>query len=385
MAYSIDRDFLVDTLRGLVRIDSVNPGLVPEGAGERAIAEYIGDILRSCSLEPEITEIEPGRFNVVACMKGSGGGRSLMLTGHMDTVGVEGMDDPFSAEVRDGKVYGRGAQDMKGGLAGILAAIKTIVDNGIRLKGDLIFAAVADEEYGSIGTEALVQRHKPDAAIVAEPTGLDVCLAHKGFSVFEFKTKGRMAHGGRYQDGIDANLHMGRILSELDRLSQSLMKGEKHPLLGPPSLHVPLIKGGSELFVYSDRCTISVERRTLPGEDPHVLLGEMEDIVSRLSKEDDAFYGRVTLVMHRHAYEISQDADFVKLVAEITSQVLGKPPTFIGHDWWEDSALIAEGGTETVIIGPRGAGLHTHDEWVDIQSVVDLATILLQTAIRFCS
>ena len=385
MAYSIDRDFLVDTLRGLVRIDSVNPGLVPEGAGEKAIAKYIGDILRSCSIEPDITEIEPGRFNVVACLKGSDSGRSLMLTGHMDTVGVEGMDDPFSAEVRDGKVYGRGAQDMKGGLAGILAALKTIVDNGIRLKGDLIFAAVADEEYGSIGTEALVKRHKPDAAIVAEPTGLDVCLAHKGFSVFEFETKGRVAHGGRYQDGIDANLHMGRILGELERLSQNLMKGEKHPLLGPPSLHVPLIKGGSELFVYSDRCTISVERRTLPGEDQHVLLDEMEEIVSRLSQDDDTFDGHVKPVMHRHAYEISQDADFVKLVTEITSQVIGRPPAFIGHDWWEDSALIAEGGTETVIIGPRGAGLHTHKEWVDIQSVVDLATILLQTAIRFCS
>jgi acetylornithine deacetylase len=111
----------------------------------------------------------------------------------------------------------------------------------------------------------------------------------------------------------------------------------------------------------------------------------MEEIVSRLSKEDDTFDGHVTPVMHRHAYEISPDADFVKLVTEMTSQVLGKPPTFIGHDWWEDSALIAEGGTETVIIGPRGAGLHTHEEWVDIQSVVDLSMILLQTAIRFCS
>ncbi len=385
MAYSIDRDFLVHTLRDLVRIDSINPGLMPEGAGEKEIADHIGDILRQWRIEPEITEVGPGRFNVVACLKGSGSGRSLMLTGHMDTVGVEGMDDPFSAEVRDGKLYGRGSQDMKGGLAGILAAIKAIVDNGIRLQGDLVFAAVADEEYGSIGTEALVQRHKPDAAIVAEPTDLDVCLAHKGFSVFEFETKGRVAHGGRYQDGIDANLHMGRILRELERLSQNLMKGEKHPLLGPPSLHVPLIKGGSELFVYSDRCTISVERRTLPGEDHKALLDEMEGIVSRLSQEDDSFDGRVKPVMHRHAYEISQDADFVKLVKEMTSQVLGKPPAFIGHDWWEDSALIAEGGTETVIIGPRGAGLHSHEEWVEIESVVDLATILVQTAIRFCS
>jgi acetylornithine deacetylase len=302
----------------------------------------------------------------------------------MDTVGIEGMTDPFSAEIRNGKLFGRGAQDMKGSIAAMLSAVRALTEGGIQLKGDLIFAAVADEEYGSIGTEALVKSHNPDAAIVTEPTNLHLCLAHRGFCVFEVETKGRAAHGSSYREGIDANLHMGRILAELEKLSQNLLDREKHPLLGPPSLHVPLIKGGTELFIYSDECKISVERRTLPGETLERLLHEMETIIARLTDEDKRFNAHLKTVIHRNAYEISPDAEIVKTVTEVVSRVLGRTPDYIGHHWWEDSALIAEAGTETVIIGPRGEGLHSHEEWVDIQSVVDLATILAETAIRFC-
>lgn len=384
MEFGIDEAFIVKTLQDLVRIDSVNPGLVPEGAGEAEIADYIADTLRRCHLEPIVYELKPGRYNVAAVLKGKGSGRSLMLNGHMDTVGVEGMADPFSAEIRSGRLYGRGAQDMKGSLAAMIAVFKTLIDSKIQLGGDLILAAVADEEYNSIGTEALIKHHRPDAAIVAEPTDLNLCLAHRGFAVFEFETKGRAAHGGRYQEGIDANLRMGRILAELERLSLNLLKRKGHPLLGPPSLHVPLIRGGSGLFVYSDNCKISVERRTIPGESREILLREMEEIIARLSQEDKSFQARVRPVFHRNAYEVSPDAEIVKLVTETASRVLGKPPKTIGHHWWEDSALLAESGAETVIIGPRGAGLHTHEEWVDIASVVDLTKILIRTAVLYC-
>jgi acetylornithine deacetylase len=234
--FPIDQEFLTQTLQRLVQINSINPGLVPGNPGELEIGSYIADVLRTLGLEPQIREIKPERVNVVATLKGSGGGRRLMLNGHMDTVGVQGMERPFSGEIKDGRVYGRGAQDMKGSLAGMLAVFKALGDAEIRLKGDLVFAAVADEEYSSIGTEALVQTAKTDAAIVTEPTGLDICLAHKGFGLFEFETMGRAAHGSSHQDGIDANIHMGRILKELDKLSQILLKSPAHPLLGPPYL-----------------------------------------------------------------------------------------------------------------------------------------------------
>ncbi len=384
MDFTIDRDYLVKTLTDLVRINSVNPGLVPDAPGEAEIGAYIAEALRNCDVEPKIYELEPGRLNVVAILKGSAGGRSLMFNGHTDTVGVEGMTDPFSAEIRDGKLFGRGAQDMKGSIAAMLTAVKALVDASIQLKGDLIFAAVADEEYASIGTEALVKYHKADAAIVTEPSDLDVCLAHRGFYVFDFETKGRAAHGSRYEDGIDANMHTGRILAELEKLSQNLLESEKHPLLGPPSLHVPLINGGTELFIYSDRCKISVERRTLPGESHENLVKEMETIISRLGDADERFNASVKICMFRNPYEISPDAEIAQLVKDAASRVLGRTPAYTGHLGWEDTALIAEAGTETVTIGPKGAGLHSHEEWIDIQSVVDLATILAHAAINFC-
>lgn len=232
MEFEIDRSFLVETLIKLVQIDSINPKLVAHGSGEEEIANYIAEVLREFHLEPEVVELEPGRFNVAAVLKGSGEGRSLMFNGHMDTVGVDGMTAPFSAEIRHGKLYGRGSQDMKGGLAAMLTAVKALVEHSIRLKGDLIFAAVADEEYGSIGTEALVESYQTDAAIVTEPTDLDICLAHRGFAIFDIVTKGRAAHGSRYQEGVDANLHMGRILAALEKYSRELLNSEKHPLLG---------------------------------------------------------------------------------------------------------------------------------------------------------
>ncbi|MGD9347352.1 MAG: ArgE/DapE family deacylase [Candidatus Aminicenantes bacterium] len=385
MNVTIDREFLTGMLQKLVQIDSVNPGLVPGSPGELAIGAYIADVLRTIGLEPQIHEIEPGRVNVVAMLKGSGEGRSLMFNGHMDTVGVEGMDEPFSGKIRDGRVYGRGAQDMKGSIAGMMAACKALIDADIRLKGDIVFAAVADEEYRSIGTEALVETVQTDAAIVAEPTGLDVCLAHRGFGLFEFETRGRTAHGSRYQNGIDANIHMGRILMELDKLSQRLLKKPGHPLLGTPSLHVPVVKGGSEPFIYSDRCKISVERRTLPGESWEDIHKEMVSILSRLSSKDRNFQATVRTVLHRDAYEISPDAEIVKLVSEKAKEVRNRKPDHIGHDWWEDSALLAERGIETVIFGPKGEGIHSHEEWVDIQSVVDLAEILARIAIQYCN
>jgi acetylornithine deacetylase len=384
MSISIDQDYCLESLKNLIRINSINPELVPDGPGEVQIAEHIAGELEKLGLQPQVQELKPKRCNAVAVLKGSGGGRSLMFNGHMDTVGVEGMKEPFSAEIRDGKLYGRGAQDMKGSLAAMLAAFKALVDSRVHLKGDLVFAAVADEEHGSIGTEAISRSHKTDAAVVTEPSGLEIGLAHRGFDVFEITTRGFATHGSLYQDGIDANMHMGRILAELDRLSQSLLDGPKHPLVGPPSLHIPVIKGGQGLFIYSDKCSISVERRTLPDERHEDVINEMASILTKVRQEDETVDAALKEVMHRDGYEISREAEIVKILTETSSRVLHGEPVYTGHQWWEDSALLGEAGIETVIFGPKGAGAHSYEEWVDIQSVMDTAAILTETAIRFC-
>jgi acetylornithine deacetylase len=380
----IDREFVIQKLTDLVRINSVNPGLVDGAPGEAEIGEYIYGELRSLNLPAEVLEIEPGRVNVVASVPGSGGGRSLMLNAHMDTVGVEGMSDPFSGVLRDGKVFGRGSQDMKGSIAAMLGTARAMVESNTRMAGDVVFAFVADEEMGSIGTEHLVGQVKTDAAIVTEPSDLDICLAHKGFHVFEFETVGRAAHGGCPEDGVDANMYMGRILGQLDGLSQSLSSGRQHTLLGAPSLHVPLMAGGDQLFIYAAKSRISVERRTIPGESQEDVLTQMEDLLRGLREADPSFEGSVRSIIGREPYEVPPDAGIVKALGRCAEVVLGRTPEFIGHTWWEDSALLGAAGTETVIYGPTGSGIHTSEEWVDVASVVSLARILMLTAAEYC-
>ena len=246
MRVQIDHDYVLNSLADLVRINSVNPSLSPDGKGEAEIGTYTADALNDLGLTVTTFEIEPGRVNVVGRLNGSGNGRSLLLNAHMDTVGVDGMvGNPFGAEIRDGRLYGRGAQDMKGSLAAMIGAAKALMENGVNLAGDLLITAVADEEHASIGTEDLVKHISADAAIVTEPTDLTLCRAHRGFIWYDVETFGRAAHGSRFREGLDANLRMGRFLARLDKLEQDLRLRPPHPLVGPPSLHAARIQGGS--------------------------------------------------------------------------------------------------------------------------------------------
>jgi len=384
MNIKIDNEFTTKVLKSLVQINSINPVLVKDAPGEAEIGSYIAKVLRGLNVDTKVDKLEPNRVNVIGTIKGSGNGKSLMLNAHMDTVGIDGMTDPFSGKITDGKLYGRGSQDMKGSIAAMLAAIKYLTENNITLKGDLIVTLVADEEYGSIGSEAIAKQIKTDAAIVTEPTELQVCLAHKGFYLFEIQTKGRAAHGSRFMDGIDANIHMGRVLFELETLSNFISKTNDHPLVGPPSLHVPLINGGTQEFIYADSCSIKVERRSMPGEIHEDIVDEIARLVIKASGNDPDFNASFETEIYRNAYEISPDKPIAEAVAKAASTVTGKPAKYTGHTAWMDSALFAEAGIETVIIGPTGKGLHSSEEWVEIQSVVDLAEILAMTAINFC-
>src|SRR4029453_10973497 len=227
-------------LRDLVAIDSVNPSLVPGGRGEADIADRVARALRESGLEVTIQEAAPTRPNVIGVLEGRASGATLLLCGHMDTVGVEGMEAPFTPIEREGRLYGRGAQDMKGGLAAILDAARVLATSGLPA-GRLVVAAVVDEEHSSIGAEALVRGSRADAAVVTEPTDLAIVTAHKGFSWVEGVTGGLSAHGSRPLEGRDAILRMGRVLARLEALDRDLQARRPHPLLGPPSLHASLI------------------------------------------------------------------------------------------------------------------------------------------------
>ena len=381
---TIDPDYTRDTLVRLIQTNSVNSTLAPGAPGEREIAEWIAASLRSVGLSAEIFEPAPGRTSVLGRLAGTGGGGSLMLNGHCDTVPAGGMADPFSGAIRDGKVYGRGAFDMKGSLAACLAAVKALVDAGARLRGDVLVAAVADEEYGSLGTSDLIQRVKVDGAIVAEPTGLEVCLAHKGYLWIEVEVAGRAAHGSKFELGIDANMKMGHFLSRLSALERELRARPPHPLVGPPSLHAALLSGGTGLSTYAPSSTVKIERRTVPGETEAQAVAEIQAIVDRLAAEDPDFRAAVRPFFVRHPFEVARTAPIVRAVDRAAAAVLGRPARHIGDTPWMDAALLQAAGVETVVCGAAGAGAHSDVEWVDLESVVKLANILAQTAVDYC-
>jgi acetylornithine deacetylase len=381
----ISEDYITSLLQQLVQIDSTNPDLHPDNAGEGQIASFLASRCADLGLEVDLYEVADGRMNVVGTLKGSGNGRSLMLNGHMDTVGVEGMSDPFGARIIDGRLYGRGSQDMKASLAAMLGAAKAILNSEIDLQGDLILAFVVDEETLSIGTTDLAQQLKSDAAIVTEPTDMQVCRAHRGFIWFEVTTVGRAAHGSRYEEGIDAIMYMGRFLAELDKLERELRQRPAYPLTGTPSLHASLIKGGREVSVYPAQCTLLLERRTNPDESVEMATGELQAIIDRLAAEDPTFNAELKCTFDRHPFEVAADASIVQVLDAAVTAQLGEGRPHMGATFWTDAALLAGAGIETVIIGPTGAGLHSDEEWVDLQSVYDLAGILAQTAVEYCT
>ncbi len=382
--FSVDQEYLVASLAELVRIESINPSLVPGGSGEARAAAWVADQLRALGMAVTVLEERPGRPSVVGTLTGSGGGRSLMLNAHLDTVGVEGMEQPFNPSVAEGRLRGRGAYDMKGSLAACLAAAKALGDARVRLRGNLVLAAVADEEYASLGTAEVVRHEAVDAAIVTEPTELDLCIAHKGFVWLEVETLGRAAHGSRYFEGIDANMRMGRFLARLDGLEQALRARPPHRLVGPPSLHAPTLRGGTELSTYAARSLLGIERRTVPGETEAVVQAEIVALIEAAGADDPSFRATLRPLLARNAFEVSPEAPIVRVVRAAATRRLGRAPAFIGKPFWMDSAILADAGVETVIIGPRGGGAHTAEEWVDLASLGDLAAILADAALEYC-
>ena len=383
---AVDTTYITATLTDLVRTKSINPAFANgEPSNEREIATRIAAMMRALGMEITEYEPEPGRVSVVGRLRGTGGGRSLLLYGHIDTVGVAAMPEPFSATVRDGKLYGRGAYDMKGGVTACLATVKALRDAGVKLRGDVLIACVADEEVASIGMAEVLRHVRTDAAVVTEATELRVCLAHRGFSWIEVETLGVAAHGSRFDLGIDANMRMGRFLARLDRLEQELRARPRHPLVGPPSLHAAVLRGGTGTSTYADHCRLEIERRTVPGETEDQVLAEIRALTDALAAEDATFKAGVRAMLTRESFEVDRNAPIVGAVLAAATSVLGTKPEVIGEPYWMDAALLSAVGIDTVVIGPVGAGAHALEEWVSLDSIAKLTEILARATTEFCS
>jgi len=379
------RDSVTAILAELVEIDSINPAFTGGVTSEREIAHHVADLLSHLGLEVALREPEPGRASVVGRLRGTGGGggRSLILYAHLDTVGVDGMAAPFEAAVREGRLYGRGSYDMKGGLAACCEAARLLAA-GPRPAGDVLVVGVADEEVASLGMQDVLRDVRADAAIVTEPTELDICLAHKGFCWLDVTTVGRAAHGSRFDLGIDANMRMGRVLARLEILERALRGRPPHPLVGPPSLHAAVLHGGTGPSTYAAECRLEIERRAVPGETEPQVLEEIEAILRALRAEDPGFAASVRSRLWRDPFEVSPDAAVVRTVRAAAREVLGREPALVGQTPWMDAAFLAAAGIETVVIGPAGAGAHAAEEWVELDSVAQLAEILAAAARAYC-
>src|SRR4051794_23874358 len=362
------RDAITELTAALVAIDSVNPALVEGGAGEGEIARFIERWARDAGLEVELLEPSAGRPSAIVRARGSGGGRTLLLCGHIDTVGVEGMRRPHAPRIAGHRLYGRGAYDMKAGVAAALVACREAAARGLR--GDVVVAAVADEEHASLGVQETLGSLRADAAIVTEPTELEVVVAHKGFVWAEIEVAGRAAHGSRPHLGVDAIVKAGPILTALGELDSALA-ARTHPLLGRGSIHASTIAGGSELSSYPARCVLGVERRTLPGETAAQVEAELRALAP------DAAH-RTLLV--REPFEIDAAHE---LVATVRDAAGGAPVG--GTSYWADAAFIAAAGIPTVMFGPGGAGAHADEEWVSLADTETVARTLVAVAAELCS
>jgi acetylornithine deacetylase len=374
---------LIDLTSQLIAIESVNPDLVPGGAGEAAAARFVQGWLDARGFSTHWLEGTPGRPSVVGVLRGSGGGRSLLLNGHLDTVTLAGYaGEPLLPRLAGEQLHGRGSYDMKSGVAAMLIAAERAARQG--LHGDLIVACVADEENASLGSQELVAQFHADAAIVTEPTELQLVTAHKGFVWATLTTHGLAAHGSRPDLGVDAIAKMGRALLKIEQLGAALRAGPAHPLLGSGSIHASIIAGGAERSSYPASCTLEIERRTIPGENAATLRAELEALISACVAEDPAFRASLAIGLERAPFETPADAAILNTLRGCAAAVLGQPPAEQGVSYWADAALLGGAGIPTVMFGVAGAGAHAATEYVELQSLGQLAEILAATIVTFC-
>ena len=370
--------------RALVAVDSRNPLLVPNGPGEQACAEVLAHVLTDWGLRVELQESATGRANVIARGGARDGGRSLLLNGHLDTVGVEGMTHaPWEPTIRDGRLYGRGSTDMKSGVAAMCAAAALATAHGFA--GEVIVTAVTDEEFTSLGTKRVIESGiRADAAIVTEPTRLAICPAHRGFAWGELVVHGVAAHGSRYDLGVDAITLASLVVADLDVYQRETLTTRMHPLLGRPSLHASFVTGGIGSSTYPDRCDVQFERRTIPGEGPEDFARELRESVARVQQRRPELRADVRVDFSQGPNDIPASHPIVLAIADgLAAHRLAAP--IEGLSCWTDAALLSGAGIPAVCFGPGDIGLaHAAEEYVMVHEIEQAAAVLQHTVRHWC-
>jgi acetylornithine deacetylase/succinyl-diaminopimelate desuccinylase family protein len=395
----LDERKLIELLKNLIQIESHRE--VPEQEGK--IADFISDWLRDSNIKVEVREVINGRSNVIGMIKGTGNGYSLMFNGHMDTVPIYKWDSnfgPFSAELREGKIFGRGSSDMKGGLAAAMIAMETIQKSNIKLKGNLVLtAAIGEEGSCSIGTKEIVRNGpRTDMAIVCEATNMNISIAQKGSCRIMIATHGKSAHTGTPEQGINAIMKMVDVIQTLKKELFAHLGDRTHSLLGSPRLTVAVIEGGKRHDVVPDCCQIQMSYRYLPGDTPEEMIKKISEILEDLKSKDPELRFEVNepirylpwkyekTVFKSLPMEILEDHQIVQALKNSIKSVTGDSPKVVGTPGWTDaSILLNDGNINTVIYGPGGfEQAHSSGEYVEVEQVLHAAKIYLMTALNIC-
>lgn len=379
----------------LVGVDSVNPGLVPGAAGESDLVDLLSARLAAGGFVVERVEAAgaDSRPSLIATHTGTGGGRRVVLNGHLDTVGVAGMSDPFVAKIvgdrRTGRLYGRGACDMKAGVAAMVVAAETVAAAGGQ--GDVVLALVADEEHASCGTEAVLERlagRLPDVCLVGEPTWLDFAAAHRGYAVIEVEFAGVPAHSAQPELGVNAVAHLGRLLAAVAARGAELASGPGHPIAGCGSMIATVVSGGSSPFLIPATASAVIERRTVPGEPLDSGIAEVQRMLAAMKLNDPSVNATASVVLCRDAWQFDARAEAGMELSQALSGALGvasdRIPAQVAFPYWMESALWEAAGVSTVVCGPAGGGLHALEEWVELDQVRTYAQSLVAAVQAFC-
>jgi acetylornithine deacetylase or succinyl-diaminopimelate desuccinylase len=364
---------------------------------ETETARYIHDFFVSEGIDVELIPVVDGRCNVVATLKGTGGGKRLLFTGHTDTVPPYDMPDPYEVKIVDGVMYGRGVVDMKGGLACMMMAMAAIKRAAITLSGDLIFAALIDEEAKSLGTRAWLEScgSLPDGAIVSETSNMDICIGHRGLEWFEFTFHGKTVHGGRQKEGINAIQKAMKFINRLeDDLIPAIESKKPHPVIGSPSMNYGLIRGGTQPSTVAGECILQIDRRWIPGENFNDIIQEYQQIIDELSAEDPKFKADlkvmdISYMDEKYIHEV-MDTDagdpVVKAAEKAIEEVMGKKALMRPFTAWTDGGLINYyGKVPTIVLGPgEMESAHSATEHLEVSSLVPAVRIYGAIACDFC-
>lgn len=388
----LDMNEIMALVNDMVGIPS-HPGVKGQ---ETALAGYISDYFRRLGIDVELVHVIDGRKNVVARIKGSGKARTLMLTGHLDTVPPYEMKDPYRVKMKDGKMYGLGVVDMKSSLACMMAAMSAIKKSGYAMKGDLVFAGVIDEENASLGTSALVKNGiKCDGAIVGEPSGLDICIAHRGLEWFEIVFRGKTVHGGKQEDGINAIEKSKRFMDYVEKEIVPKLKARHHRIAGSSSMNYGYINGGTQPSTVPGECILRFDRRWIPGESFQNVLTEYSDILNKLHDEDPTFNAELRIMQEsrmrygfvHESMEIDPGHELVRIVSDCALETEGKRPSMTAFTGWTDAGILsAYGGIPSVVFGPGSIeSAHSPGEYINVSELLSAARIYTAAALKFCN